>query len=135
MSTDSNILLKRVVTEQKTLYYGSIAWARDHRGIKPLIIDELVKRSEAIGLQKNSEFTSLFTYHILKMEQSGLIDRIRHKWMGSADNIYGLPMPPSLGYESVIFLFALLLFGAIAAGIIIYFEFLVRRRSHLRLRI
>ena len=84
-------------------------------------------------LQKDSEFALMFTYHILKMEQSGLIDRIRHKWMDSADNIYERPMPPTLGFESVIFLFALLLLGALAAGIIIYFEFLAKRRSPLRI--
>ena len=54
MSTDSNALIERVMGEPKTLYYGSVAWARDNPGIKPLVIDELVKRSEAIGLRKGT---------------------------------------------------------------------------------
>ena len=126
-STDSNALIRRVMSEPKALYYGSTGWSRDHTGIKPLVIDELVKRGVGIGLQKDSEFTSLFTYQILKMEQSGLIDRIHHRWMGSADAIYGLPMPPSLGYESVVFPFALISFGMLSAGILMYVEYLIKR--------
>ena len=126
-STDSNALIRRVIGEPKTLYYGSVAWSRDNPGIKPLVIDELVRRSEAIGLQKDSEFTSMFTYHILKMEQSGLIDRIGRRWMGGADAIYGLPTPPSLGYENVVFPFALIAFGALSAGILMYLEYHIKR--------
>ena len=128
-STDSKALIRRVMGESKTLYYGSIAWSRDNPGIKPLVIDEMVKRSEGIGLQKDSEFTALFTYHILKMEQSGLTDRIRHRWMGSADAIYGLPTPPSLGYGSVVFPFALISFGGLSAGILMYLEYLIKQHK------
>ena len=44
--------------------------------------------------------------------------------------IYGLPTPPSLGYDNVIFPFALISSGALSAGILMYLEFLTKRMKH-----
>ena len=41
----------------------------------PLKLDEAQSSSNAFGFQKDSEFTSLFNYHITKMRQNGVMKR------------------------------------------------------------
>lgn len=57
--------------------YGLVAG-----GLKPLLnFHERQIKHKAIGLQKDSEFTSLFNYELTRLRQSGLFERLEFKWV------------------------------------------------------
>jgi hypothetical protein len=72
---------------------------------------------------KNSEFTDLFNYHLLKMEQSGLTHIILKRWRKQPTDVFGAPESITLGYNNTLFPFLLVSTGAIVAGIIALYEF------------
>ena len=37
----------------------------------------------SFGLQKDSEFGQIFNYHLLKMQQSGILEGLHKKWLES----------------------------------------------------
>ncbi len=101
----------------------------------PLKLDEAQSSSNAFGFQKNSEFTDLFNYHIIKMEKNGIMrrfidklfsywrnnssDRIERKWKTKYNAEYGVEDAPSLGFDMVLWPFGLLVVGAITSPLIL----------------
>lgn len=77
---DYNELVRTVVEDEdkKTLFYGVYdpfsqnPYEQQLTGLK---VVESFPLFEGIGLQKNSEFTELFNYHIFKLYESGVIKR------------------------------------------------------------
>ena len=68
----------------------------------------------SLVLQKDSEFTELFNYHLLKMQETGTVERMKLRWIFNANQEFGMTEAVKLGYENV-----MLPFNACALGIIV----------------
>ena len=72
-------------SEKRLVYLGSDLIMRkfDPLGhmVNVLDIQDSSRNHLAFGFSKNSEFRRLFSHHLLKLEQSGLIRKICQKWM------------------------------------------------------
>ena len=77
---------------------------------------------------KNSEFWPLYRHELMRQREAGLLKYSRDRWLPSKK-----PSPPegqdarSLGYESVIFPFIVLVFGTVVAVIASFVEYAGKR--------
>ena len=53
----------------------------------------------SIALQKDSEFAELFDHHLIKMQEKGILDRIRHEWTDGKDQDYSIFQAGSLDIQ------------------------------------
>ena len=81
------------------------------------------------GLQKDSEFTQVFNYHLLKAMEHGLVRRsyIDHHKSRFVQEHFGVGEGESLGMNHVMFTFELLAFGAAVSLALAAAEFAVDR--------
>ena len=77
---------------------------------------------EGVGLQKNSEFTEMFNYHIFKLYEMGVMDRLKHKYVDKPNKEFGFPEAITLGYENLLFPFGFIVLGMILAASAIIVE-------------
>ena len=96
-------------------------------GIVALDINEEVPVFKAIALQKDSEFFTIFNYHIRSMIESGKIKRLILKWAGKYDNMYGMEEAVQLGGEHVLLPFIAFALGIVIAILLMLTELLVWR--------
>ena len=75
----------RAVTEEKTLLYfmnhKPFSPKPQWKSLVPLDIKEQVWIFVSIGMQKDSELFELFNHHILKILETGVVQRMRKKWL------------------------------------------------------
>ena len=75
----------RAVTEEKTLLYfmnhKPFSPKPQWKSLVPLDIKEQVWIFVSIGMQKDSELFELFNHNILKMLETGVVERMRKKWL------------------------------------------------------
>ena len=82
----------------------------------------------AWAFQRDSELAPLFNYHLDKMQQTGVIDRLHHKFVGDSNNgeteaeDIEVQDFDGLGYEKVTFPFLALLSGLIVACLLLGLE-------------
>ena len=68
--------------------------------------------------RKDSEFTELFNYHLLRRHQSGMILNTFKRWIMRRKEDFEFTEAIPIGYENTAFVF-LLLVGAIAVSVIL----------------
>ncbi|XP_050710442.1 glutamate receptor-like [Eriocheir sinensis] len=66
----------------------------------------------AIGLQKHSPFRTVFDHSLQKMRESGLMDKLRRKWMSAGDRACGRKNTVTASLSDVAVIFILLMGGA-----------------------
>ena len=136
---ENNNVVKRVIAEPKTLFYGSSSSIVPGRltteaekalydQVVALKMDDSVDVMAAYGLQKDSEFLDLLNHYILKEIEHGIISRTKRRYSMAlyVKEQFGMAEPRPLGYENVIFAFACLGAGVVAAMLIAVVEFLVK---------
>ena len=72
----------------------------------------------AWAFQKDSQLLPIFNYHIQKMHQNGLVDRMKHKFIGDHNrdtDVSKIHNIDGLGYDNVAIPFLALLTGLCAA--------------------
>ncbi len=74
--------LKRILTEEKTLYYSLSFTVLGLSDFEALDIAERVKSYNGWAFKKGSELTSFFNYHLLRMDENGLLRKIFHVSLG-----------------------------------------------------
>ena len=81
-------------------------------------IEELNINQVTIALQKDSEFTEPFEYHVLKMRQSGLLSQSALKWLPQPKrDLPGCQLEAKqLSFDNLLFLFVILLGGVVIAA-------------------
>ena len=119
--------LKRLNEDPKALYYAYQRKSFERMGIVALDINEEVPVFKAIALQKDSEFFTIFNYHIRSMIESGKIKRLILKWAGKYDNMYGMEEAVQLGGEHVLLPFIAFALGIVIAILLMLTELLVWR--------
>ena len=116
--------------DDKVVLYGTYDPHSDNELENQLIglkIEEAYNEYEGIGLQKYSEFTELFNYHIMKLFEMGMVDRLMRKHVIKHDKEYGIAEPITLGYENLFFPFGIILLGVILAGVAVFGESIIKR--------
>lgn len=124
-------LLNAILSDGTKAMFGpvlAISYSFDE--LIALNLPDSFKSIVAMGLQKDSEFTKLFDYHILKMKQSGIMDYIHDKWfdksMASLNNGDVLVAYP-LNYDNLLFPSLLLSLGVLLALALAVLEFLTSK--------
>ena len=69
----------------------------------------------------------MFDYHLLKMKESGVVDKLLTRYMPDPPQTIGTPDAVPLGYDNLIFPALVLSFGTCGALAIVLMERLVRR--------
>ena len=109
----------------KVLLYGVFDPYSEHELEKQLTglnVEEGFPIFEGVGLQKNSEFTEMFNYHIFKLYEMGVMDRLKHKYVDKPNKEFGFPEAITLGYENLLFPFGFIVLGMILAASAILVE-------------
>ena len=103
----------------------------DDERIQPLAIVDALRDQIAMAFQKNSEFTSLFNYHIISLKEKGILSNIQKKWLpanvlfGSNDN--QLLDAMELDYENLVLPFTFCVIGILMSMLILLFEIIYRK--------
>lgn len=78
----------------------------------------------AFGLQKDSEFTKLFNYHLSLLHESGVVNNHRKQYLDpDPDPIVSNQMEEAfaLGYDTLLFPFLTLVFGiGMSLGLLLF---------------
>ena len=131
---DYNEIFRIVNQEPKTLVYlVHNSYSNEHRwqNLQGLEIEEKVKIFISIAMQKNSEFVELFDYHIIRMQERGILDRIRHEWTDNVDQDYGMIEPEAMDIQNTMFVFACVALGIFIAGQVILAEWIYWKCSNM----
>ena len=92
--------------------YGYNTVAYDTPGLTALKMDDFTPVPGGIGFRKNSELVDMFNYKMLKLAEGGITKRIDQKWPDtSRHEEFGMAEPGALGFNNVLFPFALLATG------------------------
>ena len=124
---DGAKLIDAVKNDPKTLVWHMSDAAFVDDTIVTLDIREAKTIDKALAFKKNSELTILFNHVMLKIKESGLISRIRNKWKGDRDEVFGIAEPVVLTYDNLFFPFAWLALGILVAIPITMVEIVVGR--------
>ena len=115
-------MLSTVRTDPKTL-----CWTYEERELVALDIAENVAIDKSLAFKKGSELTKMFNNNLLKMQESGLINRIKSKWTSNRDQKYEMAGPIVLAFDNLFFPFACLALGIVVAVPITLTEVIVGR--------
>lgn len=95
-------------------------------------LQERIRVSLAWGFQKRSELLPVFNYYLHKMQQTGLVDRMLHKFIGNSKmntDATTIPDINVLGYQNVAFPFLALLTGLLVAPMLLGIEIVIIRHK------
>ncbi len=71
-----DIGFERILTEEKTLFFGSSLSATGRKEIAVLDLVDSIHGQIGWNFQKGSELTEFFNFHLAKMYETGIFDRI-----------------------------------------------------------
>jgi hypothetical protein len=110
------------LTRKNTLLFDSTMMVVSNKRYVDLEITDGVNGQVAWAFQKESEFTDFFNYHLLKLQERGVMHKIVRDWSYSPSESYWVPDAISLGYDNTLFPFLILLGGIVAAALFILIE-------------
>ena len=125
--------LRRVLEMEKTLLWAPYSPFKTKPYEKRLVnleIRETVVLYLSLVLQKDSEFTEVFNYHLLKMMENGKMEAMKLRWMTSSNQEFGISNAIQLGYENVMDPFACCALGVIVAAWMSLLEYLFVKVKH-----
>ena len=79
-----------------------------------------------IAYQKDSEFHDLFDYHLMKLKQAGIFDRIISRYLADPPLTIGISEANQLGYNNLVVPLIVLSFGCFGGIVILLLERLFR---------
>ena len=114
---ENNKLYNLLNDKAKTLFLGVSSYFTFNDGVYALDLKQPTTSLNSFGLQKDSEFTKIFSYHLRKMDESGLLHRLEKKWNQIVEKhkTDGGRRATPLGYENVLFPFMGVILGAVLA--------------------
>ena len=108
---------RRLIEGDISIIFPSELKHREYEGILSLYMSDAVKDPLAFGLRKDSEFRGLFSYHLTRMVEAGLLSRIRNKWLPELDKTQAASEDAlTLGYNNLVFPCLIMVVG-IAGGL------------------
>ena len=119
-------IMDTVVKDSKSVYFGPWILNFANPDWYPLELPGSPRNNfNAMGLRKHSEFTAIFNYFILKMRQSGLMNKMLNKWVERkvVENEMGIEANP-LSYDNLLFPYLILSVGTLAALVLVTLEWI-----------
>jgi hypothetical protein len=109
-----------LMNKKKVLYWSSaFELALDSR-FKALIMEDSVYANHVWAFQKNSEFTEFFNFHLYKLKESGMRDRLYCTLMYRANKDFSTMADAiPIGYKNSVLPFLLFTFGIITSILIV----------------
>jgi hypothetical protein len=122
-----------LLNTKKVLYWDSaLELAKDSR-FKALIMEDSIYAHHVWAFQKNSDFTEFFNFHLHKLKESGMRDRLYSTWMyRSNKDSSTMADAISIGYENSVLPFLLFACGIIMSVVTVAFEKLKRKIKPLK---
>ena len=131
--TSTKESLDKIITDPTFVLYAGSSSFLPYPELTVLSIVETIRTDLSIALQKDSEFTKLFDYQIQKLIQSGLLVKMRHKWLqsgkptGGAGEEKAAEAANPLGYSNLLFPFLCLFGGVAVSGALSFVEFVTKK--------
>ncbi len=85
--TDGNLefINKEVLAESKQVYFGTTEeFIGDDRFKELVSFKDKVKKALHLGFQKDSDITDFFDFHLAKLIESGMVNKLVQKWHGQS---------------------------------------------------
>ena len=115
-------VIDMTLSEPKTLMWDTSFYVVADKRMRALnIIDSSISHAP-FAFQKGSEFQSLFDYHLMKMKQSGIFERVNLEYTPDHPLTIGVTEADQLGYNNLLFPMIVLSFGGFGALIILLLE-------------
>ena len=123
-------MIEVTLSEPKTLIWEtSLYFAEDNR-LRALNILDSSMSLGPFAYQKGSEFHGIFDYHLMKMKQSGILDKVKSIYLPDPPLTIGISEANQLGYDNLMFPGIVITFGIIGALIILLVEALIEFFNH-----
>ena len=119
-------MIEIVLKEPKTLMWLPWMTAAGDQRLKALDIMDSVRIPGAYGYPKGSEFQKMFDYHLLKIKESGIDEKIVTNYAPDPPLQIGIDEAQQLGYDALLFPMILLLVGSCGGLILVILEHLIR---------
>ena len=114
------------LSEPKTLMWEASFYVAEDDRLKALNIIDSYMTHVPIAYQKDSEFHDLFDYHLMKMKQSGIFDKIMSSYLADPPLTIGISEANQLGYNNLVVPLFVLSFGCFGGIVILMLERLFR---------
>ena len=115
-------MIKIVLREPKTLMWQPSMVAAGDKRLRALPILDYIDERGAYGYPKLSEFRQMFDYHLLRLNEYGIKERLTTNYEPDAPLQIGIDDAETLGYDALLFPMMLLLVGGCGALIIVLLE-------------
>ena len=115
-------MIKVVLREPKTLMWQPSMVAAGDKRLRALPILDYIDERGAFGYPKRSEFRHMFDYHLLKMKEYGIRERLSTNYEPESPLQIGIDDAEQLGYDALLFPMILLLAGGCGALLIMLLE-------------
>ena len=96
-------MIKIVLKEPKTLMWLARMTAAGDQRLKALNIMDSVRVPAAYSYPKGSEFRKMFDYHLLKIKESGIDEKIVTNYAPDPPLQIGIAEAQQLGYDALLF--------------------------------
>ena len=117
-------MVNKLLSEPRTLMWDdSVSVDRRMRALN--IHDSSITHT-SFTYQKGSEFRGIFDFHLMKMKQSGIFDRVMSRYLPDPLLAIGIAEANRLGYDNAIFPVIVLSFGSIGALLVLLVERMIR---------
>ena len=116
---------------QNTYLYSHSSAAKTKPGIIALRMSDSTPTVGGLGIQKNSDLLDILNYHMLRLYENGIIERIVKKWPEMSRNEeFEMAEPGGLAFNNVLFPFTILAIGIITAMVFSLLEFIIKKVSY-----
>ena len=127
--------LNEVRYDQNTYLYSHSSAAKTEPGIMALRMSDSTPTVGGFGIQKNSDLMDILNYHMLRLVENGIIERIVKKWPEMSRNEeFEMAEPVGLAFNNVLFPFTILAIGTVTAFVLSWLEFIVKKKSCINYR-
>ena len=120
-------LINIVLKDPKALMWAARMTAVGDPRLKALNIMDSVRVPAAYAYPKGSEFRKMFDYHLLKIKEAGIDEKIVTNYAPDPPLQIGISEAEQLGYDALLFPMILLLFGICGAWILVSLEHFITR--------
>ena len=119
-------MIEVTLSEPKTLMWETGFYVAEDDRLKALSIRDSYMTHAPFAYQRDSEFHGLFNYHLLKMKQSGIFDKILSNYLPDPPITIGISEVKQLGYNNLVVPVIVLSFGCFGGLMILLVERMFR---------
>ncbi len=114
--------IAHILSTPSTLFFGPHTVAAGDPRLVALDLSDSVRVGAGFTYPQDSEFRSMFDFHLMKLIQSGVVHNVHTKWFVLPPLQIGMQEAVSLGYDNMLFTFIVLAVGIGLAVVALVFE-------------